>query len=176
VTTTFLSFPTLSRLDLDRRRLHAAVQRTAARLLETSARSARGAARTVDGYWNSPLHGEDVKPKVVDVLVLQMAAVCAGGAFLLGMKLAPGAEGMLFVLYALGLVALCALGFEVMLRLAREGRQEREETVPTVALAARAPGRGRRAVRARMRWLRRLVGRTLSAPSRHSGAMRPTIA
>lgn len=165
VTTTLLSlFSFRPDLAAVRERL----RRAAARTATTSERAARSAAHVAADYWyiRDARERENLTPKILDLVVLLAAGIVGSAAFALALSLAPGAEGPLFLLYALGLVALSALGFELLFRLAREA------AVPTTALAARAPGRHRRIVKARLRWLRRLLKRAGSGP----GAMRPSLA
>jgi hypothetical protein len=168
VTSTLPFIPPLPRLDLARRR--DSLRRAASRAHENGERHAYSAARVLSDYWHeSPARERDrLAPTVLDLLVLQAALLVGSGAFALALKLAPGAEGMLFLLYALGLVAFSALGLELLVRLAKQGG-----AIPTTALAARAPGRRRRITRARLRWLRRLLKRTTSEPPR---PMRPSLA
>ena len=143
----------------------------ASRALRASERAARSGAELLGDYWSARpgREGDRLAAKVLDVLVLQGSAVCAGGGFLVACALLPQAAGIAFGLYVTGLAALTALALTLLAHLAREGG-----TVPDAALASRVASRRRRVFRARLRLLRRLLRRT--PPEAGDGLRRPSLA
>ena len=141
------------------------------RALRAGERAARSGVELLGDYWSdrSGREGDPLAAKVLDILVLQGAAVCAGGGFLVACALVPQASGIAFGLYVAGLAALTPLALTLLARLAREG-----EAVPDRALASRVASRRRRVFRARLRLLRRLLRRT--SPEAGDGLRRPSLA
>jgi len=164
VTTTYLNLYGLPKIPLDRSL--DALRSAATRAWAGGERAARAGAGVLSSYWLSAEEGTEGRRqngrdlRVLDLVVVEGIAIASLFAFALAAPLAPQHTGLLFFCFAAILAAGLTLGIRILMRLAGE-----EEAVPTVALAARAAGRGRRIVKARLRWLRRILGRVAaSAP------------
>ena len=127
---------------------------------------------TLRGYWRSDRTTDDPAEAVLDLLVLEIAAAAAAAGFLFATAHELLAR-VAFPVYAAVLAALVALGLHLLTRLA--GSQPAEtEPVPRVALSSTV-GRRRRMVRARLRWLKRVLRwkRPGAAPRSAGSPLRP---